>query len=401
MVLRHAYFNIMNKKIIGITGCRSEYDIIYSVLKEMQKDESFDVSLIVCGAHLSGNFGYTVSEIERDGFQIDEKIHNLIDSDHEIGKIKGAAILMLGLSEALNRLKPDYVMVVGDREEAIVTGVVCTYLGIPLIHLCGGDRTSPKEGDVDEPIRHATSKLASLHFTMNDAHKERLLKMGEEPWRVCNTGNPALDRFKEVESMDKKEILNYFQFNHKEDLEKPLILVIQHVISGEVADGARQIESTLEATTRLECNCIINYPNSDMGSREMISIIENYRKLPNVRISRNISRKEFVNLLRNIDLLVGNSSMAILEGSFLSIPAINVGQRNLNRMNGGNVVFVEADTSKIEEMARKILFDKEFSNNLKNCQSVYGDGKAAHKIIKYLQRLNITKTELIAKGITY
>ncbi len=391
----------MKKKIIGITGCRSEYDIIYSVLKEMQKDESFDVSLIVCGAHLSDNFGYTVSEIERDGFLIADRVHNLIDSDLEAGKAKGAGLLMVGLSDSLDRLQPDYVMVVGDREEAVVTGIVCTYLGIPLIHLCGGDRTSPKEGDVDEPIRHATSKLANIHFTMNEAHEERLLKMGEEPWRVYNTGNPALDRFKEIESMDKKEILKYFQFNHEEDIEKPLILVIQHVISGEVADGARQIENTLEATTRLECNCIINYPNSDMGSREMISIIENYRKLPNVRITKHIPRKEFVNLLRNIDLLVGNSSMALLEGSFLKIPAINVGERNRNRMNGGNVVFVEADTSKIEEMARKILFDKEFSNNLKNCQSVYGDGTAAHKIVDYLKNINKTKVELIAKDTTY
>ena len=391
----------MKKKIIGITGCRSEYDIIYSVLKELQKDESFDVSLIVCGAHLSSNFGYTVSEIERDGFLIADRIHNLVDSDLEVGKAKGAGMLMVGLSDSLDRLRPDYVMVVGDREEAVVTGIVCTYLGIPLIHLCGGDRTSAKEGDVDEPIRHATSKLASLHFTMNEEHRERLLKMGEDPWRVSNTGNPALDRFKEIDSMEKKEILKYFQFNHEEDLEKPLILVIQHVISGEVADGAMQIENTLEATTRRECNCIINYPNSDMGSREMISVIENNRNRPNVRISRNISRKEFVNLLRNIDLLVGNSSMALLEGSFLRIPAISVGQRNLNRMNGGNVVFVKADTSKIEEMVRKILFDKEFSGNLKNCKSVYGDGNAASKIVDYLKNINKTKVELTAKDITY
>ena len=391
----------MKNRIIGITGCRSEYDIIFSVLKEIQKDVSFDVSLIACGAHLSGNFGYTVSEIERDGFLIADRIHNLMDSDREAGKAKGAGILMVGLSDSLDRLQPDYVMVVGDREEAVVTGIVCTYLGIPLIHLCGGDRTSPKAGDVDEPIRHATSKLANIHFTMNEAHKERLLKMGEEPWRVCNTGNPALDRFKEVESMDKKEILKYFQFNHEEDLEKPLILIIQHVISGEATDGARQIENTLEATTRLECNCIINYPNSDMGSREMINVIERYRKLPNVRITKHIPRNEFVNLLRNIDLLVGNSSMALLEGSFLKIPAINVGERNRNRMNGGNVVFVKADTSKIEEVARKILFNKEFSDNLKNCKSVYGDGKAANKIVDYLKNINKTKVELIAKDITY
>ena len=391
----------MKKKIIGITGCRSEYDIIYSVMKEMQKDGSFDVSLIVCGAHLSGNFGYTVTEIERDGFLIVDRIHSLIDSDREVGKAKGAGILMMGLGDSLDRIQPDYAMVIGDREEAIVTGIVCTYLGIPLIHLCGGDHTEPKAGDVDEPVRHATSKLANLHFVMNEEHRERLLKMGEEPWRVYNTGNPALDRFNEVESMDKKEILKYFQFDHEEDIEKPLILIIQHVISGEVADGARQIENTLEATTRLECNCIINYPNSDMGSRKMISVIENYRKLPNVRITMNIPRKEFVNLLRNIDLLVGNSSMALLEGSFLRIPAINVGERNRHRMNGGNVVFVNEEVEEIREFVSKILFDKKFSNNLKNCQSVYGDGKAAHKIVEQIKTLHKSRSELIAKNITY
>jgi GDP/UDP-N,N'-diacetylbacillosamine 2-epimerase (hydrolysing) len=391
----------MKKKIIGITGCRSEYDIIYPVMNEMQQDESFDVSLVVCGAHLSGSFGYTVSEIERDGFLIADRINNLVDSDLEAGKAKGAGLLMVGLSDSLDRLQPDYVMVVGDREEAVVTGIVCTYLGIPLIHLCGGDRTSPKAGDVDEPIRHATSKLASLHFTMNEVHKERLLKMGEEPWRVHNTGNPALDRFNEVVSMDKKEILRYFHFNDEKDMEKPLILVIQHVISGEVADGARQIENTLEAVTGLECNCIINYPNSDMGSREMIGVIEKYNNFSNVRVSRNIPRKEFVNLLRNIDLLVGNSSMALLEGSFLKIPAINVGERNSNRMNGGNVIFVDAEVAKIQEVIQGVVFCNESSNTLKDCKQVYGDGKSAKKIVDFMKRLNRTRIELTAKNITY
>ena len=391
----------MKKKIIGITGCRSEYDIIYPVMREMQKDGNFDVSLIVCGTHLSDSFGYTISEIEKDGFFIADRIHSLIDSDREAGKAKGAGILMTGLSDSLNKLRPDFAMVVGDREESIVTGIVCTYLGIPLIHLCGGDRTEPEAGDVDESVRHATSKLANLHFVMNEEHRERLLKMGEEPWRVYNTGNPALDRFNEVESMERKEILRYLQFNNEKDMDKSLILVIQHVISGEVADGVRQIENTLEAVTGLECNCIINYPNSDMGSRGMIGIMENYRKLPNVRITRNIPRKEFVNLLRNIDLLVGNSSMALLEGAFLRIPAINVGERNRNRMNGGNVMFVDSDVVKIRKEAEEIIFNKEIGNRLRNCSSIYGDGNTATKIVEYIKKFNKPRTELIAKNFTY
>ncbi len=391
----------MKKKIIGITGCRSEYDIIYPVINAMRRDGSFDVSLIVCGSHLSQDFGYTVSEIERDGFLIVDRIHNLIDSDREVDKAKGAGLLMTILPDSLDRLRPDYVMVVGDREETVVSGVVCTYLGIPLIHICGGDRTAPKAGDVDEPIRHATSKMAAIHFTMNEMHRERLLKMGEEPWRVHNSGNPALDRFKEIKPMSRGEVLKYFGFEDKKDIRKPLILVIQHVISGEVRDGAMQIENTLKAVTSIESNCIINYPNSDMGSREMIKVIEHYRKLPNVRVMKYIPRKEFVNLLRNIDLLVGNSSMALLEGSFLKIPAINVGERNKNRMNGGNVVFVDADAAKIREKLEKILFDEGFSNRLRNCKPVYGDGNAVGKIVEYIKKLSKKRTELIAKDIIY
>ena len=390
----------MKKKIVGITGCRSEYDILYPVLKRLQKGKKFDVSVIVTGAHLSERFGYTIKEIEQDGFIIADRIYSLIDSDKEIGKIKSSSIVMLGLSDSLNRIKPDFTMVVGDREEAIISGVVCTYLGIPLIHLCGGDRTSPEEGDVDEPIRHATTRLASLHFTMNEAHKKRILRMGEQPWRVFNVGDPGLDRFKEVETMSKKEVLNYFGFP-SEAIKRPLIFVIQHVISGEVYDAAKQIKCTLDAVTPLNANCIINYPNSDMGSREIVNVIDRYRSLSNVRITRNIPRKEFVNLLRNIDLLAGNSSMALLEGAFLKIPAINVGNRNKNRMNSGNVIFTDYDTGKIGKIAKKILFDKVFSKKLRNCKSAYGNGKSAEKIVGFLKKLDKSRKQLTAKDNSY
>lgn len=388
------------RNIVAITGCRSEYDILYGVLKRLNKDKEFEVSVIVTGAHLSERFGYTVNEIKNDGFVIVDRICSLIDSDKKIGKIKGSSVLMLGLSDSLSRLEPDFVMVAGDREEAIISAVVCTYLGIPLIHLCGGDRTSPKEGDVDEPIRHATSKLASLHFVMNESHKRRLIKMGEESWRVFNSGNPALDRFSEIERMDKRGVLKYFDFDVK-DVNKALVFILQHVISGEVDQGGKQMNNLLEAVVHLDVNCIINYPNTDMGSRNIIRVIDNYKKFQNVRITKNIPRTEFVNMLRNIDLLLGNSSMALLEGAFLKIPAINVGQRNRNRMNGGNVVFVDANTAAIRKTAERILYDRSFRDRLRHCNSVYGDGKAAKRIVRFMKRLDKTKRELTRKDITY
>ncbi|OVE81661.1 UDP-N-acetylglucosamine 2-epimerase (hydrolyzing) [bacterium K02(2017)] len=390
----------MKKKIICVTGCRSEYDICYSVLKRFQNDDSFDLSIVVTGAHLSENYGYTVKEIEADGFFISDRIQTLIDSDKEVGKIKGSGLLMLGLSDALNRLNPAYVMVVGDREEAIISAVVCTYMGIPLIHLCGGDSTLPEFGDVDEPIRHATSKMANIHFTMNETHQERLIKMGEEPWRILNTGNPALDRFEEIKSMSKSEILKYFKFDEG-DKDKPLVFILQHVISGEFEDGAKQIKETLEAILSLKVNCIMNYPNTDMGSRDIIKVMESYKGKSQVRIEKNIPRKEFVNLLRNIDLLVGNSSLALLEGGFLKLPAINVGERNKDRMNGGNVIFVNAKSKDIKETAQKILTDKDYQQKLKNCKMLYGKGDSSKLIYEYVKKINKTKTELIAKKMTY
>lgn len=388
------------KRIVAITGCRSEYDIFYPVLKRLDEGKDFEVLVIVTGAHLSERFGYTVNEIEKDGFVIVDRICSLIDSDKKIGKIKSSSVLMSGLSDSLSRLEPDFVMVVGDREEAIISAVVCTYLGIPLIHLCGGDRTSPKKGDVDEPIRHATSKLASLHFTMNESHKRRLIKMGEEPWRVFSSGNPALDRFSEIKRIGKREVLKYFDFDVK-DVNKALVFVLQHVISGEVERGGKQMNNLLEAVVHLDVNCIINYPNTDIGSREIIRVIGQYEKFQNVRIAKNIPRREFVNMLRNIDLLLGNSSMALLEGAFLRIPAINVGQRNINRMNGGNVVFTDANTAAIRKITERILYDRNFRDGLKRCNSVYGDGKSAKRIVRFLKRLDKTKIELTRKDITY
>lgn len=390
----------MAKRIVGVTGCRSEYDILYPVLKKMSRDSYFDVSVVVTGAHLSDRFGCTVSEIERDGLRISDRIYGLIDSDRKIGKAKSAAVIMSGLSDTLNRLEPDFVLAAGDREEAVISGVVCTYLGIPFIHLCGGDRTSPPEGDVDEPVRHAASRLASLHFTMNEEHKKRLIRSGEQPWRVYNAGDPGLDRFKEVPRMSRNDVGRYFGFS-REEFAKPLVFVIQHVISGEAEEGRAQIKAVLDALLKLPVNCVINYPNSDMGSRGIIQEIEKYRHSPRVKITRNIPRNEFVNLLRVADLLAGNSSMAIIEGCYLKVPGINVGHRNKERLNGGNVVFVKPAAKEIFRVAKKILFNRGYRAKLKRCRSVYGDGHAAGKIVKALKRLKKTRRQLLAKDITF
>ena len=390
------------KKIVAVTGCRSEYDIIYSVLKALKQDPRFEVSVIATGAHLSENFGYTINEVIKDRFDVVGKIHSLVNSDQPIGKAKSSGILLSGLSDKLDNLRPDFVLVAGDREEALISAIAANYLKIPLIHVAGGDRAYPGDNisDVDEPVRHATSKLASLHFTMTQEHSQRLIKMGEEPWRVICSGNPALDRFKELDKISKSKILRYFGF---ESSSKPLILMIQHVMSGEYVDGCRQTQITLDALSGLDVNCIVNYPNSDFGSQEIIELLESkkIRAYPNIRISKNSPRDIFVNLLRNIDVLIGNSSMAFCEGSYLRLPAINVGNRQRERLHGGNVTFVEHDIIAIKQAVEKILNEKKYHNRIKRYKQVYGNGNAAKKIVRTLASLKKTKDELLAKDITY
>ncbi len=388
------------KHIVAVTGCRSEYDILYSVLRRMEEDEDLELSIIVCGAHLSERFGYTIKIIEQDNFSIAGQICNLIEDDTHLGKAKGTGILIIGLAEKLSELKPDYVMVAGDREETVACGIVCTYLEIPLIHIAGGDKSYPGEesADVDEPIRHATSKMAHIHFTTAKEHAERLGRMGEEPFRVFWSGNPALDRFKEIPRIDKKDLCKFFNISNSS---KPLVVVIQHVISSQVDKGALQIQATLEAVSRCDVNCVINYPNSDMGSQKIISVIDEFGKNPQFTVTKNIPRVEFVNLLRHCAVLVGNSSMALLEGPSLGLPAINVGLRQKERLNGGNVVFVDHDKELIYQTLQKILTNSEFRNSLLNSELIYGDGTASEKIVKVIKNNTFSKKRLLAKNITF
>jgi GDP/UDP-N,N'-diacetylbacillosamine 2-epimerase (hydrolysing) len=388
------------KKVVAVTGCRSEYDIIYPVLKELDQNPEFDLSIVVTGAHLSEYFGYTFNEIRQDGFKISGKIHSLINSDSFIGKAKGSGILLSDLSEILYNVDPDYVMVAGDREESVISGIACTYLQIPLIHIAGGDRTYPgkKINDVDEPIRHATSKLASIHFTMAEDHAARLIRMGEEEWRVFNSGNPALDRFNEAGTGNKSDTLKHFNFDNK-----PIILMIQHVLSGEKESGYKQIKTTLDALVGIDANFVINYPNSDYGSQNIISLLEseNIKNNPNIRVQKNIPRNIFMNLVSNADLLIGNSSMAFCEGAFLHLPAINIGQRQMQRLNGGNVVFVNHNVKEIHDEINNIINNKDYSNKLKSCKQIYGDGNSAKRIVNFLKNLTLEKERIISKDNTY
>ncbi len=386
----------MKRKILAVTGIRSEYDIMYPVFKSIDSHPDLSLELLVTGAHLSKTFGYTIEQIRKDGFIIADEVESLINSDQKGARIKGGAVQLAGIVQTVSRVKPNFLMALGDREEAMMTALAGTYMDIPVVHIAGGDMVI---GNIDDVIRHAVTKLAHLHFATNEESRQRILNLGEESFRVFNSGNPGLDRFAQIPSMTREDIFAYFGFPPGLDT-KPLLIVVQHVLSSEIQDAYTQMTETLEAVQSLEFPTVISYPNSDAGTREIIRCIESIQHLDYIKIFQNVPRTQFVNTLRHAACLVGNSSLGILEAPFLKLPAINIGNRQAGRLHGDNIIFVPHDRKHIIENIKKACFNNDFILRVKNGNSPYGDGNSSQRIVNVLSEIKINP-QLLIKRITY
>jgi len=372
------------KKVAVVTGIRSEFNILLPVLKQLQKNPDFKLGIIACGTHLVDAYGYTVQLIEREGFPIIDRIDYVLYSNTDAGRAKGLAILLEGLVNCVNRTKPDFLLVVGDREEAIATGIVGNYLKIPVIHIGGGDEA---QKNADDPIRHATSKLAHIHCTTCERYKQNLIKIGEEAFRVHNVGNPGLDTIKSTEIVSRKELSSLIDFEIANEPE-PLLLVLQHPLSSESDKSYEQMKTTMEAIYDLEMKSIVIYPNSDPGSSEIIRAIEEFRDISYIKIVQNLDNVLFVNSLYHANCMIGNSSSGFLEAPFLKKPVINIGNRQTGRINAGNVIYVPHDKNKIIHVVNRIVHNKEYLQDImdKTNQFYYGDGNSASRIVALIRR---------------
>jgi GDP/UDP-N,N'-diacetylbacillosamine 2-epimerase (hydrolysing) len=383
------------RRILGVTGIRSEYDIMSSVYRAIEDHPQLELQLAVTGAHLSDSYGRTVQEIRNDGFTIADEIESLVNGDQASARVKGMGIQLQGLVQTVLRVNPDWLLVLGDREESMTTALVGAYMNIPVAHVAGGDRVI---GNVDDQIRHAVTKLAHLHFTTNAESAERILALGEQAFRVLNVGNPGLDRLLQVPKLTLAEIGQRLGITVSED--KPLVLVIQHIISSEINDAYRQMRITLEAIADLDLTAVLSYPNSDAGGQQMIRAIREFEHLPHLHAFKNIPRLEFVNLMRHAACLVGNSSAGILEAPMLKLPVVNVGNRQKGRLHAENVQFVPHDKSLIKYAINKACFDSSYSLLVERCVNPYGDGHASLRIANELSSTSID-ANLLIKDITY
>jgi len=383
------------RRILVVTGNRAEYDILYSVMKAIEKHSDLELNVLVAGTHLSEKYGYTVQEIEYDKFPIVDRVYNLIASDALIGRAETAALGALHFTQSFARIRPDMVVVLGDREDTIAAALACIYLNIPLAHIGGGDRVW---GNVDDVVRHAVTKLAHLHFPTNQESAIRIKKLGEEEWRIHCFGHPALDRLVSVPKFSKEELSKRLDFDMTTG---PVLLLVQHPLSSEVELAGQHMEITLEALKELGVKVLIGYPNSDAGNEQIVKVINRYvSSMPFVKTYHNLSRLEFVNLLRNVDVLVGNSSLGILEAPLLKLPVVNIGKRQTKRLHAENVIFVPNAKAKIIAAIKKALHDNTFKTMVKNCHNPYGDGHSSELIAEVLAKISIDN-KLRVKDITY
>lgn len=387
----------MKRKIIAVSGARSDYDLLFKVYEQLNNDDRFDFSIIITGPNLSDNFGYTAKNIEADGFRVANRIFNLVDSNQKIGRAISIGYQIPSLAQTFLQEQPDIVLVAGDREEAISVSLTCAYMDIPVAHFFGGDIA--KDGNIDNAVRYATSKFSHIHFPSLPEHKQTLLKLGEDEWRIFVVGNPALDRLLSTKELTKEEVMG--RMNKTVAVDRYCVL-IQHSIITQVEEQARHIRITLDAIVKSGIHCFINYPNSDAGSNEIIqAYLEYTKKYPDIFISfKNLDRETYVNMLKHAAFLIGNSSSGVVEVGSLGLPAINVGERQRGRLHGDNVLFVDNDEDQILDAINVVLNDQEFLAKVRLKNNPYGDGKSADKVVKVLATVDLD-SKLVHKNITY
>ena len=372
-------------KVIATTGIRSEYYILYPVIKKLAS-RGHKVKLILSGAHLSDWHGSILKKIENDGFEIVDKIDSLFNTDRKTQRIKGIGSLVTGIAQCVEREKPDLLLYVGDREEGIATALVGNYMEILFAHLSGGDSVW---GNADDPIRFAISKLAHIHFPFAMQYADNLRKIGEENFRIFHSGNPSLDNIKNTEKISINELSKKLKVNV---IKNRYLVLIKHPLSSEQGDANEQMKITLESLN-LFCNeynfkVIGIYPNTDPGSFGILDGIKAYEANKHFHFYKNLPQLDFVNLMRNATALIGNSSMGILEAPFYKLPVINVGRRQSGRLNAGNVEFVDYKEDLIFKSLEKACFDDEYRKKVSELNNPYGNGNAANKIADIIESIN-------------
>lgn len=386
--------NAKKRKIAVVTGTRAEYGILKPLLDEIEKSRFLQLELLVSGMHLLKDYGLTGKEIKKDGFREIVKVpmyEQKIDFSY-YGAALGQGIK--NFIKIFSKTKPDILVILGDRLEPLAAALAAATLRIPIAHIHGGDKTD--SGHIDESIRHAITRFAHIHFAPSEKCHKRLLKMGEESWRIYKVGALGLDSVLNTPFAQKKELFNKLKLNPN----KKTILCLFHPVHLEAEKMGKQMKEIIGALKKLKTQSLIIYPNNDSGTLNIIGEIKKAENSGFIKTRFNLFHSDYVNLLRYADILIGNSSSGIVEAPSVKLPVVNIGSRNVGREHAENVIYVEAKEREILNAIKKGLSDKNFLKKVKKAKNPWGDGKTSKRIVKTLTEIELND-KLLQKKITY
>lgn len=365
----------MRRKICVITGSRSEYGILYYLIKELSIDKHLDLQLVVTGMHLSPEFGLTYKEIEKDGFTINEKVDMLLSSDTTVGITKAIGRAVIEFADVFDRLRPDLIVINGDRYEVFAAAQAAMIQRIPIAHISGGEIT---EGSVDDAIRHSLTKMSHLHFANTKEYQKRIIQLGEDPSRVFSFGSLSLDNIKKLKLMDRNELEASLDFKFGEKN----FLVTYHPVTLKTESQEKTVRELLEALDSYpEANIFFTKPNADADNRVIAKMIDSYAEQESKRVyaAASLGKVRYLSLIRHVDVVIGNSSSGLIEVPAFCKPTVNIGNRQHGRVRGRSVIDCDESTESIKTAIEQAL-SSEFRAQLKDVQSPYVYGNASVKI---------------------
>jgi UDP-hydrolysing UDP-N-acetyl-D-glucosamine 2-epimerase len=376
------------RRLTYVTGTRADFGLMVPTLRTLAATADFQLELVVAGMHLSERFGFTASEVEESGLPIAARIPLPIEDDSSRGMALCAGEMAAAMARYLSERRPDMLLLLGDRSEMLASALPATVASIPIVHFCGGERS----GTVDENMRHALSKLAHLHMAATPDAEQRLLAMGEEPWRVHLVGAPGLVGIQDLAQVPLAELAERYGF----DAARPFAILLFHSVVQDADVAGDPVRLALQRLAERDLQVICLMPNADHGTGQIRAAIEAAADRMELRVVTHMPREDYVSAVAHSAMLVGNSSSGIIEAATFGTPVVNIGDRQQDRARSANVVDADPEYGSIE---RAMDVAAEWPRGRKD--NIYGDGTAHLRVAKILSELDLDEPELLKKKMTY
>lgn len=367
------------KKICFVTGTRAEYGLMRNLMHSVLNSTQYELQVIATGTHLSQNYGFTKNEIIADGITVNEEVDILKYGNSKLDVAKSMGLAIAGIAEALDKLQPDLIVLLGDRYECLAAAEAGVVLGIPIAHIHGGEIT---EGAIDDAFRHSITKMSNFHFVSNETHRKRVIQLGEPEENVFNVGAPGLDNIKKLKYKSKSELFDEYNL----DMDKQLFVVTFHPVT--IAGCNETVNPLLDVLSKYtDTNIVVTLPNADADSKSIKDEINNWSKEKNnVYVTESLGFLNYLSMVKIADVVIGNSSSGIIEAPMLKVPTVNIGIRQKGRERSPSVLDVDCDANSIANGIKDAIEFKKITDESEYI-SKYGNGNACTQILENINTL--------------